>query len=253
VKDYPNDTLSSGPVTIGSNPEIARLAWNPTAASLLGLADSSAVSYAAPEPYGVYRAAGKRLLDIVLVVISLPVTIPVMLICAAVLWLESGLPLYRQDRLGQGGARFSIWKLRTMVRDADRLLEIHLANDPALRAEWNATQKLKADPRITRFGAVLRATSLDELPQLWNVLRGDMSLVGPRPMLPEQLALYGNADAYFALRPGLTGPWQVSDRNENRFDYRAVVDAQYHRALSLGQDLRILVRTVGVVVQRTGY
>ncbi len=202
---------------------------------------------------GIYRSAGKRLLDIALVVISLPMTLPIVLFCAIALWIEGGQPFYRQQRLGTGGNQFSIWKLRTMCRDADELLESYLANDPALRREWDRTQKLKEDPRITRVGAFLRKTSLDELPQLFNVLLGEMSIVGPRPMMPDQLPMYADPAPYFDMRPGITGQWQVSDRNENSFAHRSTVDAQYHAKLSLPLDLKILFQTVGVVLRRTGY
>jgi lipopolysaccharide/colanic/teichoic acid biosynthesis glycosyltransferase len=196
---------------------------------------------------------GKRLIDMVLVLLTAPLTFSVVLVCAIALWLEGGNPFYRQDRLGVGGRRFSIWKLRTMVRDADACLQRYLDSDPAMAEEWATTQKLKKDPRITRVGAMLRKTSLDELPQFWNVLRGEMSLVGPRPMLPEQLSMYGDAYAYFAMRPGVTGFWQVSARNENHFSFRAQIDAQYHRQISLLCDLGVMVRTVGVMLRRTGY
>lgn len=200
-----------------------------------------------------YRRVGKRVLDILFVIATLPVSVPIVLICVVALWSEGGSPFYRQDRLGKSGKRFSILKLRTMVRDADNLLADYLEKVPALRDEWETTQKLKNDPRITRVGAFLRATSLDELPQLWNVLKGEMSLVGPRPMLPEQLPLYGNATAYFALQPGITGIWQVSARNENRFSFRAEVDAQYFCSLSPLRDFGLLLQTAGVVIRRTGY
>ncbi len=200
-----------------------------------------------------YQGAGKRAMDILFVIATLPISVPVILACVIVLWFEGGTPFYKQDRLGKGGKRFSILKLRTMVCDADTLLEQCLDRDPALRDEWETTQKLKNDPRITRAGALLRATSLDELPQLWNVLKGEMSLVGPRPMLPEQLSLYGDAKSYFALRPGITGTWQVSARNESRFSFRAELDAKYLRSLSLAHDLGLLLKTVGVVMRRTGY
>lgn len=202
---------------------------------------------------GVYARVGKRVLDLCLVAVSLPVLLPVILLCALALWLESGLPFYRQKRLGESGSVFHLFKLRTMVRDADTMLERVLSEDPEMRAEWDATQKLKNDPRITRVGSVLRATSLDELPQIWNVVKGEMSLVGPRPMMPEQLPLYGNADAYFAVKPGITGLWQVSARNEDRFDYRCQVDAEYFQSMSLSADVKLMIRTVGVVARRTGY
>ncbi|MFX0544452.1 sugar transferase [Roseovarius sp. S1116L3] len=207
----------------------------------------------APQPHtGFYRSRGKRALDIALVMVSAPIALLLIGLSALLLWIEGGAPFYRQARLGKGGKSFSIVKLRTMVRDADDLLEAHLETDPALRAEWDKAQKLRRDPRITRIGNFLRKTSLDELPQLWNVLRGDMSLVGPRPMLPEQLALYGDAEHYFALRPGITGYWQVSQRSTSAFRARVALDTAYDYDLSLTQDARILWRTIGAVIKRTG-
>jgi lipopolysaccharide/colanic/teichoic acid biosynthesis glycosyltransferase len=200
-----------------------------------------------------YSVVGKRVLDLTLVVLALPVVLPVVVFCALILWLESGLPFYSQERLGQNGKRFRIYKLRTMVRDADARLQGYLQNDPKLRHEWETTQKLKSDPRITRMGRILRMTSLDELPQLWNVFTGEMSLVGPRPMLPEQLPLYGEPFAYFTVKPGITGIWQVSTRNESSFAARATADASYLRQMGLRQDLRLLWRTIGVVARGTGY
>jgi lipopolysaccharide/colanic/teichoic acid biosynthesis glycosyltransferase len=202
---------------------------------------------------GFYRSYGKRIADLLFVLVSLPVIVPVTLLCALALWLEGGQPFYRQQRLGEDGRQFSILKLRTMCRNADEVLEGYLAADPKMRAEWNLTQKLKNDPRITRIGAILRKTSLDELPQFWNVLKGEMSVVGPRPMMPDQLPLYANPAPYFDLRPGITGSWQVSDRNESSFMHRSTVDAEYHAQLSFRMDLGILFKTVGVVLRRTGY
>ncbi|WP_241523895.1 sugar transferase [Oceaniglobus indicus] len=202
---------------------------------------------------GWYARYGKRLLDVALVLLTAPVTLSIVALCAVALWIEGGNPFYRQDRLGAKGNRFRILKLRTMVRDADTCLQAYLDADPALRHEWATTQKLKNDPRITRVGAILRSTSLDELPQFWNVLTGEMSLVGPRPMMPDQLEIYGNPQDYFSLRPGITGFWQVSARNESHFSFRAEIDAQYRRNLSLWCDVRVMLRTVGVMVRRTGY
>lgn len=203
-------------------------------------------------PHGLYRQIGKPLLDILFLFLSLPITLPIMLLCAFALWIEGGNPFYRQARLGKDGRVFWIVKLRTMVRDADRRLQELLDEDPALAEEWRTTQKLRDDPRVTPLGAVLRASSLDELPQLWNVFRGEMSLVGPRPMLPEQLPLYGDPAAYFALRPGLTGLWQVSLRNTAQFTDRARLDESYCANLSCKGDISLLIRTVGVVLRRTG-
>lgn len=202
---------------------------------------------------GLYRGAGKRALDIAMVLVSLPVTLAVISLCALALWIEGGNPFYTQARIGRNGKLFSILKLRTMVRDADARMAQMLADDPALRLEWETTQKLKNDPRITRVGAFLRKTSLDELPQLWNVLRGDMSLVGPRPMMPDQLSVYGDPTHYYALKPGITGLWQVTKRNESLFVYRVTMDRLYNTSLSFHKDLVLLFKTVGVVLKQTGY
>lgn len=200
----------------------------------------------------LYRRGGKRAFETILIVLSLPFFVPIILLCVVALWIEGGNPFYRQVRLGQKGKKFSILKLRTMVRDADAVLEEYLAQDPEMRREWDEKQKIINDPRVTRVGALLRSTSLDELPQLWNVLTGDMSLIGPRPMMPEQLPMYGNPAHYYALRPGITGLWQISARNENRFSFRNEVDAAYNRSMSVTGDIAIIFKTVGVMLRRTG-
>lgn len=206
-----------------------------------------------PAHRGWYAQWGKRTLDMALVLLTLPITVPLVLFFAVLLWIEGGNPFYRQPRVGRNGDVFSMLKLRSMVPNAEAKLAHLLEQDAALKAEWETTQKLKKDPRVTRLGAALRATSLDELPQLWNVFRGEMSLVGPRPMMPDQLPLYGDPHDYFALTPGLTGVWQVSSRNESSFAYRATIDAAYRKSLSMNNDLGLLLRTVGVVLRRTGY
>ncbi|KUP92432.1 sugar transferase [Tritonibacter horizontis] len=200
-----------------------------------------------------YQRVGKRFLDVVLVLLSLPVVLPLIGLFALALWMESGRPFYSQKRVGQGGRIFNMLKLRTMVLDADQLLDKYLAADPALRKEWDETQKLKFDPRTTPIGRLLRASSLDELPQLLNVLAGQMSLVGARPIMVSQLEIYGKSEGYFALRPGLTGPWQVGGRNETSFFRRADIDKSYCWNVTLLGDLRILVKTVSVVLRSTGY
>ena len=209
------------------------------------------------DPVGVprfsYRRAGKRLLDITLVLALMPVYMPLIGAAAVMLYVEGGNPFYRQERLGRNGARFSLLKLRTMVRDADAKLKKLLEEDPELKREWDVSQKLKSDPRVTRVGEFLRRTSLDELPQLWNVLTGDMSLVGPRPMMPDQLPLYGDPEPYFAVRPGITGLWQVGRRNEGSFADRAQYDTAYFRDVSLMKDLRVLWEGIGLGLRRTGW
>lgn len=201
---------------------------------------------------GVYAGFAKRALDVTFIILALPVALPLLVLMALLAALDGASPFYLQKRVGRGGRIFQMLKIRTMVPDADALLESYLESNPAARQEWEETQKLKADPRITRFGRFLRKTSLDELPQLWNVLIGEMSIVGPRPMMLDQQVLYPGR-AYYRLRPGITGPWQVSDRNHGTFAGRAKFDSDYEANLSLATDLSILVRTVSVVIRRTGY
>ena len=201
---------------------------------------------------GIYRAVFKRALDVILVCLSAPISVLTVAVLALAAAYDGGSPLYSQDRVGLDGRIYRMWKLRSMVVDADARLAAYLAADDAARLEWDTTQKLKADPRITRFGTVLRKYSLDELPQLWNVLIGDMSLVGPRPMMPSQQDIYPGT-AYYKMRPGITGMWQVSRRNESSFAERAHFDNDYDRSLSLKTDITLLARTVRVVLGATGY
>jgi len=198
-----------------------------------------------------YRATFKRDLDVVLVCLAAPIALVTVAILALLLALDGGNPFYSQDRVGLDGRIFRMWKLRSMVVGADKALEAYLAANPGARLEWDNAQKLKDDPRITRLGGILRKCSLDELPQLWNVLTGDMSLVGPRPMMPSQRDLYPG-EAYYRLRPGITGSWQVSARNQSSFADRARFDLDYEQNLSLATDLGLLVKTIRVVIRATG-
>ncbi len=216
-----------------------------TASAPLGLVDVH-------QKTGFYRNYGKRLFDIVAVTLLGLIAIPVILVLALWVARDGHVPFYRSDRVGRGGRTFRMLKLRTMVPDAEGLLARHLASDPAAAEEWRRTQKLKRDPRITTSGRILRKSSLDELPQLWNVLIGDMSLVGPRPMMPSQRALYSGL-SYYSLRPGVTGPWQVSDRNASTFAKRADFDRVYDRDLSFSGDMICLMKTFRAVVRGTGY
>ena len=200
---------------------------------------------------GVYSRSLKRPEDILLTLIILPVASLSIVILAAVLALSGTKPLYAQVRVGKNGKPFKMWKLRTMATNREHLLAIHLKEKKAALAEWNRHQKLSNDPRITIIGRWLRKTSLDELPQLWNVLVGDMSLVGPRPILPCQKPLYPGTD-YYELRPGITGSWQVSARNTSSFADRANFDTDYSPSLSFSNDLKILLKTIYVVVRGTG-
>ncbi len=202
-----------------------------------------------PGPYARYV---KRPLDVALVLLTAPLSVTLISIMCMAIAMQGGQPLYRQPRIGKGGRIYTIWKLRTMVPEADDLLAQHLASDPAAQAEWNAHQKLRNDPRITRLGRFLRKSSLDELPQLWNVLTGDMSLIGPRPMMPSQKVLY-LSNNYYTLRPGISGMWQVSRRNASSFRNRAKFDTAYARNLTFKTDLKILFATLKVVWHGTGY
>jgi len=189
--------------------------------------------------------------DILLVLAAAPFVLFVIAVLAMIVACDRSNPFYSQDRVGLGGRTFRLWKLRSMVPDADTCLASYLATNEEARNEWQLTQKLRDDPRITPFGQFLRRSSLDELPQLFNVLRGDMSLVGPRPMMVEQRSIYPGSD-YFFLRPGVTGLWQVSERNGTTFAARAKYDAEYNATLSLATDLQTLRRTVSVVMRGTG-
>lgn len=201
---------------------------------------------------GFYKSYGKRVIDVALILFAAPFILPVVAIIALLANSKDASAFYFQRRIGRGGKIFNLVKIRTMVPNAEAALEAYLASDPAARQEWDSTQKLKKDPRITKVGQFLRRSSLDELPQLWNVLKGDMSLIGPRPMMVDQQKLYPGT-AYYALRPGITGAWQVSDRNESSFAGRATFDTEYYTNLSFKTDLSILVRTVGAVIRCTGY
>ncbi len=172
------------------------------------------------------------------------------------LWIKIDSPggvFYRQVRLGRNGQAFDVLKFRTMYQDADQLLIDKLAHDSALKKEWESYQKLRDDPRITRVGKFLRKFSLDELPQLWNVARAEMSLVGPRPMLPSQRERYGEAFRnYVQVAPGITGLWQVSGRNETTFTRRAELDNEYIQCWSVWLDIYILLKTIKVVFGQKG-
>lgn len=199
----------------------------------------------------LYRDVFKRVIDVTLVLVAaLPVLMIVGVFCLLIA-RDGHSPFYLQKRLGRNGRVFYIWKLRSMVPEADKKLRAYLDSNPAARAEWDLNQKLRNDPRITAIGLLIRKTSIDELPQLWNVLKGEMSLVGPRPMMPCQQELYPGT-AYYALRPGITGFWQTAVRNESSFAQRAGFDTAYLAELSLATDFRVLVKTIRVVARGTG-
>lgn len=220
------------------------------------LDSETAAAFGLPEvrpvaPSGLYARYAKRAFDIIAVTLAAPVVLAVLLIVGALIKRDGGPIFYAQKRIGRDGRTFICWKLRSMVVDADAKLADYLAQNPEANAEWTVSQKLRNDPRITRVGNFIRKSSIDELPQLWCVFKGEMSLVGPRPFMPDQKSLY-KGNAYYLLRPGITGFWQVSDRNQTSFASRAVFDNRYAAELSLGTDLKILARTIGVVMRATG-
>jgi exopolysaccharide production protein ExoY len=217
-------------------------------AELRKLLESTSV----PRSAGLYRGHGKRVLDLVLVIVSLVPALLILLPLMGLIALDGRAPIYTQKRIGKNGRLFRMVKLRTMVADADQILDAYLARNPEARAEWEETQKLKSDPRITLFGKILRKSSLDELPQLLNVLLGHMSIVGPRPMMVGQESIYPGR-AYYEMRPGITGYWQISERNETSFPQRAEYDTAYYKDLSFGTDVKVILGTLRVVVSGTGY
>ena len=204
---------------------------------------------------GGYARFAKRIFDLALCVIAAPVLVPVIAVLWFVVRRDGGPGMFIQERVGKDGKVFRCFKLRTMVMDAEKALEDMCASDPEVAHEWKVNQKLKNDPRITKIGKLLRETSLDELPQFFNVLRGDMSFVGPRPFLPSQKADYDAAGgrAYYTMRPGISGLWQVEGRGQTSFVSRVGFDETYGQKLTFGYDLGLLFKTVAVVLKKTGH
>jgi Undecaprenyl-phosphate galactose phosphotransferase WbaP len=196
----------------------------------------------------------KRAMDYTLALGGGALILPWIAIVAILVKLSShGPAFYGQPRIGEGGRNFRAWKFRTMVENADEILEGCLRANPELEAEWDAQHKLRSDPRVTRIGKFLRQTSLDELPQIWNVLRGEMSLVGPRPIVRHEVEKYAEEfDLYLKVRPGITGLWQVSGRSETTYEERVGMDGHYVRNWSVWLDIYLLARTVGVVLRKQG-
>lgn len=204
-----------------------------------------------PSPEAALGGNAKRLLDIGISAIALFLLSPVMILVALLIRIKMGNPIiFSHWRVGYDGKPFRCLKFRTMVCDGDAILQNHLAENPAAFLEWQATQKLKNDPRVTAFGNILRRTSIDELPQLLNVLRGDMSCVGPRPVHATELARYGRQSRhYLRARPGLTGQWQVSGRNSTSHNSRIAMDTLYVRNWSLAHDIALMVKTIPAVLR----
>ncbi|MCP3914037.1 MAG: undecaprenyl-phosphate galactose phosphotransferase WbaP [bacterium] len=192
----------------------------------------------------------KRVLDLAIVGLGSIVAVPLVAALAIAIKLTSRGPVFfRHKRIGRGGEVLHVWKFRTMIPDAQKTLDECLAKDPELRAEWEKDQKLKNDPRVTSIGKLLRRLSLDELPQLWNVLRGEMSLVGPRPIVDDEVAKYADSfELYKKVWPGVTGLWQISGRNNTTYEERVELDSYYARNWSIWLEMHILLRTVRVVL-----
>jgi|SRR5579862_4181411 len=221
----------------------------------------STVANAAPKrvagvrPVAVsYNAIGVRALDVAIALGILIFALPLLIAIAVIVRAQDGgSSVFAHERVGRGGRMFKCLKFRSMVLDSDRRLAELLASDPYARAEWERDHKLKCDPRITRVGAFLRRSSLDELPQLFNVLRGEMSIVGPRPIVTAEISRYGRRfQSYCAVKPGITGLWQVSGRNDVAYRRRVAMDTIYARKKSLVWDIKLLLLTVPAVLFASG-
>ncbi|MBP1609973.1 MAG: Undecaprenyl-phosphate galactose phosphotransferase, WbaP/exopolysaccharide biosynthesis polyprenyl [Acidobacteria bacterium] len=196
----------------------------------------------------------KRMLDLMITIAGGLFLLPLcLLIYLAIKFTSSGPAVYGQKRIGQDGRRFTVWKFRTMVNGADEALQQHFASNNHLKEEWQSNHKLRNDPRVTAIGRMLRHTSLDELPQLWNVIIGEMSLVGPRPIVDAEVCKYGRRfQLYCKVRPGITGLWQVSGRNDTGYDKRVQLDEYYVRNWSVWLDLYLLARTLTSIIRCAG-
>ncbi|NEU14476.1 sugar transferase [Methylobacterium sp. BTF04] len=198
--------------------------------------------------------AGKRTLDVSVAALALFLVLPLLVILCTAVWMSDGRsPIFRHRRIGRNGTAFSCLKIRSMVNNSEAVLQRYLDTHPEAREEWSRNHKLVADPRVTRLGRFLRKSSLDELPQLFNVLRGEMSLVGPRPIVEAEISRYGESFSdCFSVPPGITGLWQVSGRSECSYGDRVLLDLQYAQGWHLGRDLQIIFMTVPAVIRQKG-
>jgi exopolysaccharide production protein ExoY len=216
--------------------------------------DGTVIVTATPVGLPPIGGCAKRIFDVAAALAALIALSPLFIGIATLIWLTDGRPVFiRHMRVGYRGKLFPCFKFRTMVVNAQEALAAHLAASPDALAEWQQTQKLRDDPRITRLGAVLRQSSVDELPQLFNILRGHMSFVGPRPIVPAEVEKYGPAiDDYLVARPGLTGLWQISGRSDTTYETRIRFDSDYVRSWSMVRDVVIIVKTVPAVIWAKG-
>lgn len=195
-------------------------------------------------------AIGERLFDIIGSLAILTALMPfIALIALIMIASDRGPVLFRHERVGRRGRSFPCMKFRTMKTNGDSILEEHFRNFPAAKAEWEQTQKLRHDPRVTRIGSIMRKLSIDEIPQLFNVLRGDMSLVGPRPIVEQEIGRYGpNFEYYCHVRPGMTGVWQISGRSNLSYKSRVAMDVSYVRKKSILLDLYLVAKTIPAMI-----
>lgn len=195
----------------------------------------------------------KRTMDAVLACIALLLLTPLMIVTAILVAADGGAVFYRHRRIGRNGVPFQCLKFRTMLPDAEGALRALLTADPAAQREWQKNFKLKNDPRITWIGRFLRKSSIDELPQLINVIKGDMALVGPRPIVSDEILRYGDEISfYYRCRPGITGLWQISGRNDTSYAQRVRMDVEYAQSISLKRDVIIMIKTAKVVLAGLG-
>ena len=254
MQDSQVGTISSRAFALGESPEAmsegAPATWNRPNSSA---AHPVTGHVSGPRRFFRYRFI-KRVLDIVLILAISPFLLLLVGVIAAAVRLSSEGPIFfSHRRIQRHGAFFTMWKFRTMCVNSSEVLEAYLAADPAARVEWRRTHKLKNDPRVTRVGEFLRRTSLDELPQLWNVLTGTMSLVGPRPIVAAEVEKYGEFFAdYCLVKPGITGLWQVSGRSSCTYGQRVQLDRLYARTWSLRGDIVILFKTLSAVFNQDG-
>lgn len=202
---------------------------------------------------GLYVRFFKRAFDIVFALLILPIVAPVIAVLWVVMRRDGGAGFFGHRRVGHNGKAFRCWKIRTMVLDAEDRLKEYLANNPQAAEEWERDHKLTDDPRITAFGQFLRKSSLDELPQIWNVLKGEMSFVGPRPVVRAEMQKYSQfRSAYLSMKPGITGLWQVSGRNDVSYAERVQMDVTYQKSVTFIEDVKIILKTGKSVLSRTG-
>jgi len=229
----------------------ARYDWQRMHAAAIDRVSIERVRFAVPRDPAL--RVSKRVFDVTASVALLALLSPVMLTIAVMARRDGGPAMFAHRRIGAGGESFKCWKFRTMVPDAQDALHKLLESDAAAREEWERDYKLRNDPRVTKLGRFLRTTSLDELPQLFNVLAGNMSLVGPRPIVSDEIPRYGAAfHDYARCRPGITGVWQVSGRNAVDYRHRVMMDQDYARNWSLAADVMVLLRTPLAVFRRRG-